>query len=259
MLIWRRSYDVPPPGGESLKDTAARALPYYRRRNRAAGRGRRDRAGRRARQFAAGAGDGDRGPDAGADPQARTRHRRADGLPASTPTERSKLVGKRFVERSEARPAAPDHPGFPAEDGALARHAPVVAGERAVRCRPRGGRARRSEIGFLPTAAPTAREAVGRPIWLATSLIGGRLADRDLQQRLPDLDLEIGADQHDAHRLVGRPARRIEDLRTSGAMRGIVAREAGIGPAIGQVLEGLLDRGLLVGKAEARTCRIRWR
>ena len=28
--IWRRSYDVAPPGGESLKDTAARTLPYYR-------------------------------------------------------------------------------------------------------------------------------------------------------------------------------------------------------------------------------------
>ena len=27
--IWRRSYDVKPPGGESLKDTADRALPYY--------------------------------------------------------------------------------------------------------------------------------------------------------------------------------------------------------------------------------------
>jgi 2,3-bisphosphoglycerate-dependent phosphoglycerate mutase len=27
--IWRRSFDVPPPGGESLKDTAARVLPYY--------------------------------------------------------------------------------------------------------------------------------------------------------------------------------------------------------------------------------------
>ncbi|SFV37716.1 2,3-bisphosphoglycerate-dependent phosphoglycerate mutase [Devosia crocina] len=27
--IWRRSYDVPPPGGESLKDTADRTLPYY--------------------------------------------------------------------------------------------------------------------------------------------------------------------------------------------------------------------------------------
>jgi 2,3-bisphosphoglycerate-dependent phosphoglycerate mutase len=39
--VWRRSYDVPPPGGESLKDTAARVLPYYEARIRpelAAGR-----------------------------------------------------------------------------------------------------------------------------------------------------------------------------------------------------------------------------
>ena len=28
--IWRRSFDVPPPGGESLKDTAERVLPYYK-------------------------------------------------------------------------------------------------------------------------------------------------------------------------------------------------------------------------------------
>jgi 2,3-bisphosphoglycerate-dependent phosphoglycerate mutase len=27
--IWRRSYDIAPPGGESLKDTAARVLPFY--------------------------------------------------------------------------------------------------------------------------------------------------------------------------------------------------------------------------------------
>lgn len=27
--IWRRSFDVRPPGGESLKDTAERVLPYY--------------------------------------------------------------------------------------------------------------------------------------------------------------------------------------------------------------------------------------
>ena len=27
--IWRRSYDIPPPGGESLKDTGARVWPYY--------------------------------------------------------------------------------------------------------------------------------------------------------------------------------------------------------------------------------------
>ena len=29
VLEWRRSFDTPPPGGESLKDTAARVLPYY--------------------------------------------------------------------------------------------------------------------------------------------------------------------------------------------------------------------------------------
>lgn len=27
--IWRRSYDTPPPGGESLRDTVGRTLPYY--------------------------------------------------------------------------------------------------------------------------------------------------------------------------------------------------------------------------------------
>lgn len=29
VLKWRRSYDIPPPGGESLKDTVARTLPYF--------------------------------------------------------------------------------------------------------------------------------------------------------------------------------------------------------------------------------------
>ena len=29
--IWRRSYDIAPPGGESLKDTADRVLPYFRK------------------------------------------------------------------------------------------------------------------------------------------------------------------------------------------------------------------------------------
>jgi 2,3-bisphosphoglycerate-dependent phosphoglycerate mutase len=27
--IWRRSYDIPPPAGESLKDTGERTLPYF--------------------------------------------------------------------------------------------------------------------------------------------------------------------------------------------------------------------------------------
>ncbi|WP_048151535.1 2,3-bisphosphoglycerate-dependent phosphoglycerate mutase [Palaeococcus ferrophilus] len=30
--LWRRSYDVAPPGGESLKDTAARTVPFFRER-----------------------------------------------------------------------------------------------------------------------------------------------------------------------------------------------------------------------------------
>ncbi|HXC52213.1 MAG TPA: 2,3-diphosphoglycerate-dependent phosphoglycerate mutase [Candidatus Limnocylindrales bacterium] len=30
--IWRRSYDIAPPEGESLKDTAARTLPYFEKR-----------------------------------------------------------------------------------------------------------------------------------------------------------------------------------------------------------------------------------
>ena len=29
VLLWRRSFDVPPPGGESLKDTLGRVRPYY--------------------------------------------------------------------------------------------------------------------------------------------------------------------------------------------------------------------------------------
>ena len=28
--IWRRSYDVPPPGGESLKETGERVLPFFK-------------------------------------------------------------------------------------------------------------------------------------------------------------------------------------------------------------------------------------
>jgi len=30
VAVWRRSYSVRPPGGESLADTAARVIPYYR-------------------------------------------------------------------------------------------------------------------------------------------------------------------------------------------------------------------------------------
>ncbi|MGI3901793.1 MAG: 2,3-bisphosphoglycerate-dependent phosphoglycerate mutase [Janthinobacterium lividum] len=30
--VWRRSYDIQPPGGESLRDTVARVLPFYNQR-----------------------------------------------------------------------------------------------------------------------------------------------------------------------------------------------------------------------------------
>lgn len=40
--IWRRSYDIPPPNGESLKDTAARTLPYFEEHVMAAVRAGRD-------------------------------------------------------------------------------------------------------------------------------------------------------------------------------------------------------------------------
>jgi len=31
VFIWRRSYDIPPPGGESLKDTFKRTVPYFKK------------------------------------------------------------------------------------------------------------------------------------------------------------------------------------------------------------------------------------
>ena len=80
--IWRRSYDVAPPGGESLKDTLARALPYYVTGHSAARAARRARAGRRARQFTACAGHGARQAHAGQHHQAQSGYRRADDLPA---------------------------------------------------------------------------------------------------------------------------------------------------------------------------------
>jgi 2,3-bisphosphoglycerate-dependent phosphoglycerate mutase len=61
--IWRRSYDVPPPGGESLKDTVARVLPYYVETILPRVHAGRTRAGRRPRQFAARADHGSRPSD----------------------------------------------------------------------------------------------------------------------------------------------------------------------------------------------------
>ena len=82
VLIWRRSYDVPPPGGESLKDTLARALPYYVQEILPCVLRGAAHAGRRPRQFAACADHGAGKAHAGKHPEARTRHRRAGDLSA---------------------------------------------------------------------------------------------------------------------------------------------------------------------------------
>ena len=80
--VWRRSYDVAPPGGESLKDTAARVLPYYIQdilpRVLRGERG----AGERPRQQPARAGHGARQSVAAGDRQARNRDRSAADLSA---------------------------------------------------------------------------------------------------------------------------------------------------------------------------------
>merc|ERR1712080_380810 len=70
--IWRRSYDVPPPGGESLELTAKRTLPYYNEKIAPLveeGKGPR----RRARQLAPLDHQAAREPLAGRDCQHRTR------------------------------------------------------------------------------------------------------------------------------------------------------------------------------------------
>ena len=91
--IWRRSYDVAPPGGESLRDTAARVLPYYVQEILPAVlRGQRVLVAA-ARQFVARAGDGAGSAFAGRHCQARDRHRRADDLPAERGLDRGVEAG----------------------------------------------------------------------------------------------------------------------------------------------------------------------
>jgi 2,3-bisphosphoglycerate-dependent phosphoglycerate mutase len=77
--IWRRSYDVRPPGGESLKDTAERVLPYYDSQHQALRAEGRDDPHRRPWKQPARAGDAARAADPGAGPG--TQH--SDGSPAA--------------------------------------------------------------------------------------------------------------------------------------------------------------------------------
>ena len=121
-MIWRRSYDVPPPGGESLKDTLARTLPYYVQEilPRVL-RGERVLVVR-ARQFAARADHGAGEAVAGTDPQARARHRRADHLPAQRRLHRGLEARSGGVSAARAEDRLP---------GSLAAP-PVPLGRRAL-------------------------------------------------------------------------------------------------------------------------------
>ena len=100
--VWRRSYDVAPPGGESLRDTAARVLPYYIQEILPRVLGGEQRARRRPRQFAARAGDGARAAVAERHPRARARDRRAADLPAQCRLDRRREAGSGGVARSYA-------------------------------------------------------------------------------------------------------------------------------------------------------------
>ena len=81
---WRRSYDVRPPGGESLKDTVARVIPYYCQKILPADSERPKDYRRRPRQFAARADHGPRPADAGNNPEDGTRNRHSGPLPPQT-------------------------------------------------------------------------------------------------------------------------------------------------------------------------------
>ena len=101
--VWRRSYDVPPPGGESLRDTAARVLPYYIQEISAARAARPARARHRPRQFAAGARHGARPAEPEGDHRPRARDRRADGLPAQRRRDGGRASGAGGVVRKSDR------------------------------------------------------------------------------------------------------------------------------------------------------------
>ena len=78
--IWQRSYDIAPPGGESLKDTEARVFPFYEKRIVPELHARQERARRRPRQFAAGPDHAARSPLAAASDGGRARDRHAADL-----------------------------------------------------------------------------------------------------------------------------------------------------------------------------------
>ncbi len=133
---------------------------------------------------------------------------------------------------ARSAPHAPDAdpPRLPADDRLLAREPPMVAGERSrAPQHAMTGHDERDRI-FPHRGADGAR---GR--WLADLAsdvrIGGRASHRHAEQRLPDPELEIGADQDDAQRRVGPPERGIEGAACIRSRRALVLNQARSRPA----------------------------
>ena len=119
---WRRSYDVAPPGGESLRDTVARALPYFVQEIL-------PRVLRGERVLVSAHGNSLRALVMVLEklsPEAIVKRelgdRRSNSLPAQC----------RFDRGREGRSRRLNPARLPAEHRALAGQAPVIAGERAV-------------------------------------------------------------------------------------------------------------------------------
>ena len=151
--IWRRSYDVPPPGGEVAAGYRRTRAALLHPGNPAARARRQQCAGRRPRQFAARAGDGARK----ATPEQILEREIGTGVPliyrlnaefhgrprsriwrrnSSSPAAHSRESGKcqsgspAFAGATGHNALPPAHPPrLPAEHRALAGDAPVIAGE----------------------------------------------------------------------------------------------------------------------------------
>jgi 2,3-bisphosphoglycerate-dependent phosphoglycerate mutase len=107
--IWRRSYDVPPPGGESLKMTAERVLPYFDKEILPRCFGWQAHLGFGPWQLAARFDHAAGRPDAGRNPQERTW---VPARPSSTASTKRAASPRKSIWRNSAnRPVIPDGHG----------------------------------------------------------------------------------------------------------------------------------------------------
>ncbi len=108
--LWRRSYDVQPPGGESSERHGRPRPSLLQSGNSSGGTARRTHSRLRAWQFLARSGHGPRPFDAGNDPLDGARNRRPAHLSAQTRFDRRIQTGARRVTPSDRIRDARPHP-----------------------------------------------------------------------------------------------------------------------------------------------------